>query len=180
MNINITPSAVAVDTAANLLTFIELARDPSKLKAVLDQIKEAQDAAAADVAKAQAIQAEAAEIAAAADKKAAQADSDLTAAQAESQRAAAALAEADAVRASIKTERNEFDGWMAQQREALAADRAKVASDADANKRTAADMFKLSQEIEAREAAAKAAQAAAEALREEYEQKMADLKAMVG
>jgi len=180
MNINITPSAVAVDTAANLLAFLELAKDPSKLKAVVDQIKEAQVAASAEVEKAVAIKAEADKVAEEAEKKAAQASNDLMSARSESARAASAVAEADAVRASAREDRNKFDDWMAVQREALAGDQAKVASDAASLKSRADELSRQAADLVAREQSIADAMAAAEGLRAEYEQKMADLKAMVG
>jgi colicin import membrane protein len=179
MNLSITPSAVAVDTAANLLEFLELARDPAKLKAVISQIKSAQDAAKAEVDKVQSIRDDAAKMSADAEKMAAKATNAAADAAAQAQRAAAAIAEADAAREAMRDERNKFDNWMAGEREALAALRARADSDADANKRVAADLSKQLNALAAKEKSVEEAKAAADAARAEYEQKLASLKAMV-
>ena len=179
MNINITPSAVAVDTAANLLAFLEMAKDPSKLKAVLDQIKSAQDAAAAEAAAAREAKAEADATNAVAQLAAADANAALAKAREESARAAQASADADAVRAAAKAEREKFDNWMAKEREALANDKAKVESVAAANVKRAGELDQREAQADSELASARNLQAAAEKLRVEYEQKIAALKSMI-
>lgn len=179
MNINITPSAVAVDTAANLLSFLEMAKDPSKLKAVLDQIKGAQDAAAAEAQAARDAKADAEKTLAAAQDAAAKASQDLARAREEAARAAQAAADADSVRASVKAERQKFDDWMAGQREGLSADAARVAAEADLNRRRADELAQRAAQVDAAAAAAERAQAAADELRAEYERKVAALKSIV-
>lgn len=179
MNINITPSAVAVDTAANLLAFLEMAKDPSKLKAVLDQIKTAQDAAAAEVKAAEAVKAEASAAARQAEAQKAKASSELAALREESAKAAAASADALAVRDAIKEERKRFDDWMAGQREALDAAKARVAADAAANSLFAQELDSRERALEERDEACSRVTAAAEALRAEYQQKIAALKSMI-
>lgn len=179
MNINITPSAVAVDTAANLLAFLEMAQNPGKLKAVLDQIKSAQAAAAAEAASAQELKDDALKTSKAVQAQADQAAQDTATAREAGARAAQAISEAQAVSDSIKLERQAFDGWMAGEREKLAADRAKTASDAAANAAYAHDLKELLSSAEAKMAEAAAEMRAAEALREEYKQKISALKSMI-
>jgi hypothetical protein len=179
MNINITPSAVAVDTAANLLAFLEMAKDPSKLKAVLDQIKSAQTAAAAEATAAREAKAAAEALNASAQGEAAKAASALAKARDETAKAAQASAEADAMREIAKTERQKFDDWMSAQREALAAAQAKVDAEADGNKKRAASLDAREAQADADLANARNLQAAAEKLRGEYEQKLAALRSMV-
>lgn len=179
MNINITPSAVAVDTAANLLAFLEMAKDPSKLKAVLDQIKTAQDAAAAKVQSAREANESAAKTVAAAQAAAAKASQDLSLAREETAKAAQAAADADAVRASVKAERQKFDDWMAGQREALDAAKARVAADAAANSSFAQELDSRERALAEKDEACSRVTAAAEALRAEYERKIAALKSMI-
>ena len=179
MNINITPSAVAVDTAANLLAFLEMAKDPGKLKAVLDQIKAAQNAAAAEADAVREAKESAAKTMAAAQAAAAQASQDLSRAREEAAKAAQAAADADNVREAARAERQRFDDWMAQQREALAADAARVAADADQNKRNSADVDARAEAARSAFESAERAQHAAEALRAEYERKLAALKSIV-
>lgn len=179
MNINITPSAVAVDTAANLLAFLEMAKDPSKLKAVLDQIKAAQDAAAAEAQAAQLVKVEAEDAAREAEAQKDQASRELSALREESARAASATADAMAMRDSMKEERNKFDTWMAQQREALDAAKARVAADAAANSSFAKELDSRESELAEKDEACSRLTAAAEALRNEYQQKIAALKSMI-
>jgi chromosome segregation ATPase len=179
MNINITPSAVAVDTAANLLAFLEMAKDPSKLKAVLDQIKGAHAAAAAEADEARKAKADAEAANKAAQAAVADAQASLGKARDESAKAAAAMADAESMRESIKTERTKFDDWMAAQRESLSSAQAKVASDADLNAKHSADLDKRAAQVDAELAKAGTLQAAAEKLRAEYEQKIAALKSLV-
>lgn len=179
MNINITPSAVAVDTAANLLAFLEMAREPDKLKAVLDQIKSAQTAAAAEAASAQELKADALKTSKAVQAQADQAAQDAAAAREATARASQAMAEAQSMSDHMRQERQAFDGWMAAEREKLAADRAKVASDAAANAAYAHNLKEMLGSAEAKMAEAAAEMQAAEALREEYKQKISALKSMI-
>ena len=179
MNINITPSAVAVDTAANLLTFIELARDPSKLKAVIDQIKDAQDAAAAEVAAAAEAKAEMQDAVEEMAQSKAQIEKDAAAVASANADIARRIEEANAIAESAKAERVKFDNWMAAEREALANAKASVEAAADQVARRAAALSKAESEIADRFAAADAAMAAANAKGEEFEAKLAGLKAMV-
>lgn len=179
MNINITPSAVAVDTAANLLAFLEMAKDPSKLKAVLDQIKSAQDAAAAEAQAARDAKADAEGTLAAAQAEAARATADLARARDETAKATQAAAEADSVRAAVKAERQKFDDWMADQREALDAAKARVASDAAVNSSFAQELDSRERALAEKDEACSRVTAAAEALRAEYERKIAALKSMI-
>ena len=179
MNINITPSAVAVDTAANLLAFLELAQEPAKLKKVIGQIKSAQDAAAAEAAGAAELKADALKTAKSAQALADQAAQDTATAREAGARAAQAISEAQAVSDSIKMERQAFDGWMAGEREKLAADRAKTASDAAANAAYAHDLKEMLGSAQAKMDEAAAEMQAAEALRDEYKQKISALKSMI-
>jgi hypothetical protein len=179
MNINITPSAVAVDTAANLLAFLEMAKDPSKLKAVLDQIKSAQDAAAAEAKAAMDAKAALQALNAAAQDEASKAAAALARVREESAKVAKAAAEADAMRSDALADRNKFDVWMAGQREALAAAQAKVESDAAGNKRRGEELDRRESQADGEMAKARNFQAAAEALRAEYEQKLSALKSLV-
>lgn len=179
MNINITPSAVAVDTAANLLAFLEMAREPAKLNAVLSQIKAAQDAAAAEAASAQELKDDAVKTANAAQALADKAAQDAASARDATARAAQAMAEAQSMSDHMRQERQAFDGWMAAEREKLAADRAKVASEAAGNAAYAHDLKEMLSSAEAKMADADKAMKAAEALREEYQQKISTLKSMI-
>lgn len=179
MNINITPSAVAVDTAANLLAFLEMAKDPSKLNAVLSQIKTAQDAAAAEAQAAMAAKAEAEAAAREAEAQKAKAAGELSALREETSRAATASAEALAMRDSIKEERNRFDNWMAAEREALDAAKARVVADAAANSSFAQELDSRERALAEKDEACSRVTAAAEALRAEYQQKIAALKSMI-
>jgi len=180
MNIHITPSAVSVDTAANLLTFIELARDPSKLKAVVEQIKTAQEAASKEIEKAKIAQDAADKILAEAEKKEEKASQQLSAARTEAGKAAAAVAEAEAVRGQIAAERNKFDAWMATEREALANAKAVVNAAAEQNNKRDEAFASAEADLAKRVAQAVATQAAAEALQAEYKQKLSALKSVVG
>lgn len=180
MNINITPSAVAVDTAANLLAFLELAKDPGKLKSVIDQIKGAQTAAADEVAAAAEAKAKAAAAAADLDKKQASIDQESAKLKSANADIARKIDEANAISESAKAERVKFDAWMAAEREALTNDKSSVASAADQNGKRADALAREEASLAKRVEQVDAALAAAEAKRAEYEAKLAGLKAMVG
>jgi exonuclease SbcC len=180
MNININPSAVAVDTAANLLEFLELAKDPSKLKAVVGQIKTAQDASAAEAAAAAKaisdLKAAESEIS----KQRAKLDQDSAAQRATLNDLTRKVDEANAISEAAKAERAQLDAWMAAQREALANDQAAVASAADQNDKRAEALARAEGDVSKRMDQVADLEAAALALKADYETKLAGLKAMVG
>ena len=79
----------------------------------------------------------------------------------------------------MRDERNQFDRWMAEQREALNSDKARVESDRVANSRRAEDLQTLEDAANKRVQDAENEIAATKAKRAEYEAKMENLKAMV-
>lgn len=176
---NTTPSVAEIDATMNLLSVLELAKDATKLKSTLQEIKSAQDAAsderkAADEAIAQAKQ-QAAEL----ERQAGLVEQDRAKVKEESTRAFKAAEEVELTREAMRDDRNKFDRWMADQREALAASLAKVESDRVANARRAEDLKAIEDAADRRVKEADAAIAAADARRAEYEAKIASLKAMV-
>lgn len=179
MNINITPSAVAVDTAANLLSFLEMVKDPSKLLVVLDQIKTAQSAAEAQTQEAKKAQADAEALKSAAQAEVAKAADERAKIRDEAIRAANAITESDAVRDAVKGERQRFDQWMAEQREKLSADLAKVNSDSAGNAHRTAELKVLEAAAASREQAADDMLRTADAQRVQYEQKISALKSII-
>jgi len=176
----INPTVAEIDAAVNVLAILEMAKDAGKLKATLQEVKDAQDAAASERA--------------AADKAAA----DLRGLQAEIERENALIAQERAklkqetaqilknneqtelMRAAMRDERERFDRWMAAEREVLDAAKAKVDSDAVANARRAEDLQAIEAAAATRVADAEAAIKAADAKRAEFDAKLANLKAMVG
>jgi hypothetical protein len=180
MMMNTTPSVAEIDATMNLLSVLELAKDATKLKSALQDIKSAQDAAAAERKAADA---------AIATMRAQEADLQVQAGlveqskakvKEESARAFKASEEIELARAGMVDERNTFDRWMAAQREALAADQARVESDRVAVARRAEDLQTIEDAAARKVDEAQAAEKAADAKRAEYEAKLAGLKAMVG
>lgn len=176
----INPTPAEIDSAVNLLSVLELAKDATKLKEALKKIKDEHDAVSA--ARAAAVQ-EASE--------AKQATADLAAKQSRLDSDRAKLKEGMAIlfknneelelaRAAMRGERESFDNWMAAQREALAADRAKVESVAFENKRRAEEAALAMKDADTRMQHAQQLAAEAAAKLRDYESKLAQLKAMVG
>lgn len=176
---SINPTTAEINSAVNLLSVLELAKDATKLKEVLKKIKEEQDAAAASFA---AATEEA--------SRAKQAMAELAAAQSQVDFDRAKLRDGMATlfknnedlelaRADMRRERESFDNWMAAQREALAADKAKVDSVAFENARKAEEAALAMKDANVRMQHAEQLAAEAAAKLREYETKLAQLKAMV-
>lgn len=178
--ISTTPTVAEIDAAINVLSILEMAKDASKLKDALAKIKEAKDEAKAmnDMA-AQKL----------ADISTARRDLDSQQAIIESQQAK--LREANQIhlrnnedlaadRAAMREERDRFDRWMAEERNAVARLRAQAEADKSVNDRRGAELQAEAAQLDKIKADLAAQQRAADALRAEYEQKIASLKAMVG
>lgn len=176
-----TPTAPSeVGQALQWLSVLEMAKDATKLKQALLPLQEAQQAAAEER--------QAADKAIAGAK---QAMSDAASEMAKLEQERARLKEDQArlfkngedieySRAEMVRERTRFDDWMARERELLSAASAKVQSDAATVARRAQECDQRESQAGAELAKARGLQAAAEALRLEYEQKLNNLKAMVG
>ena len=178
--INTTPSAAEIDVAMNLLSVLELAKDATKLKGALQEVKAAQDAASAERKAADQAVTQAKQQAAALEKQAGLVEQDRTKVREESARIFKASEEIELSRDAMREERNRFDRWMAEQREALSADQAKVESDRVANARRAEDLKAVEDTADRHMKEADAAIQAADAKRAEFEAKLSNLKAMVG
>ncbi len=177
---NTTPSVAEIDATMNLLSVLELAKDATKLKGALQEVKAAQDAASAERKAADASIAQMRQQAAELERQAALIGQDRTKVKEESTRIFKASEEIELSRDAMRDERNRFDRWMADQREALAADQAKAESDRVANARRAEDLKAIEDAADRRAKEADAAIKAADAKRAEFEAKLANLKAMVG
>ncbi len=178
--INNTPSVAEIEATMNLLSVLEMAKDAAKLKAALQDIKAAQDAASAERKDADEaigkLQVEKAEL----QTQAGLVEQSKAKAKEDAARAFKASEDIEMIRAAMLEERNSFDRWMAVQREALAADQARVESDRVATARRAEDLQAIEDACARRVTEADAAIKAADAKRAEFEAKLANLKAMVG
>jgi chromosome segregation ATPase len=176
---NVIASPSELESAVSLLSILEMAKDATKLKEALKKIKDAQAAAAEKAREAQAAQEESdRKIAALADRVAEVAERERKAsAEALRVKSNAEFVEAEA--AAIKAERARFDAWMAAEREALAALQAKVQSDAFSNERRASELADLEEAARQRMKDADVAIRTADARAQEYEAKVASLRAMV-
>ena len=176
----INPSVAEIDAAINVLSVLEMAKDATKLKETLQQFKAAEKSAAAErkasEKAAAALDAKAEEI----ERQRALLELDQLKLKDDVARMLKSSAEVSDMRDAMREERNRFDSWMAEQREALAADKARVESDAVANMRRLEDLNAAEKAASDRVRDAEAAIQSAEAKREEYEAKIASLKAMVG
>lgn len=177
--ISTNPSVADIDATMNLLSVLELAKDAAALKKAVSQIKQAQDDAAAERKAADAEIAKAKANAAEVSVQQGLIEQEKARMKEELARMFKTSEELESARVAMRDERNRFDSWMAQQREALAAAQAKVDSDAAANVRRAEDLKAIERAAAAREQAASDALRSADAKRTEYEQKMAALKQMV-
>lgn len=179
MMMNTTPTVAEIDATMNLLSVLELAKDATKLKDALKDIKKAQDAAAAERKKADKslgdLKAKFAEL----DEQAAVIEQERAKIAEETARTLQASKDVEDLRIAMREQRIDFDRWMAQQREVLAAEQARAASDNVANARRAEDLKALEQDAARRAEQADAAKAAAEAKRGEYEAKLENLKQMI-
>lgn len=176
---SVTPNAVEVNAAFNLLTVLEIIKDPSALKANLEQLKQAQDAIAAEREAAEKAKGEADSAAAnAASAKAALAAKEAALAE-QVNTARRRTEEADAVTAASKVERARFDDWMAAEREKLDAQVAAVNARAAENQKQVQELAKAHEDLIAKANDLNRLEAAAEAKKAEYESKLASLKAMV-
>lgn len=180
MMINTTPSVAEIDATMNLLSVLELAKDAGKLKSALQEVKAAQDAASAERAAADKAIAQAKADAIALATQQGQLDQQAAKLKEESAKVFKGSEEVELSREAMREERNRFDRWMAEQREALAGDQARVESDRVANARRAEDLKSIEDAAANRSKAADAAIQAADAKRGEFETKLASLKAMVG
>jgi chromosome segregation ATPase len=179
MMIDTTPSVAEIDATMNLLSVLELAKDATKLKGALQEVKAAQDAASAERKAADASIAQAKQQAAELERQAGLVEQDRAKVKEESTRVFKAAEEVDLTREAMRDDRNKFDRWMADQREGLAASQAKVESDRVANARRAEDLKAIEDSADRRVKEADAAIKAADAKRAEFEAKLAGLKAMV-
>jgi hypothetical protein len=179
MMMNTTPSVAEIDATMNLLSVLELAKDATKLKGALQEVKAAQDAAAAERNAADASIAQAKQQAAELERQASLVEQNRAKVKEESSRAFKASEEIELSREAMRDERNRFDRWMADQREALAADQARVESDRVANARRAEDLKAIEDAADRRVKEADSAIKTADAKRAEFEAKLASLKAMV-
>lgn len=175
----ITPSVAEIDATINVLSILELAKDASKLKDALGTIKAEKDAAAAERKAAQLAKEDIAAAQAALEDQQVQIDRDRAKLKQDQAASLKTSEELEQASVAMREERNRFDRWMAEEREALANLRARVESDAVANKRRAEDLMALEAKAATRERDADAAIAAADAKRAEFEAKLANLKAMV-
>ena len=176
---NTTPSVAEIDATMNLLSVLEMAKDATKLKSALQDIKAAQDAAMAERKAADAAIATAKAQEAALQVQAGLVEQSKAKVKEEAARAFKASEDIELIRAAVLEERNNFDRWMAAQREALAADQARVESDRVVNARRAEDLKAIEDAADRRVKEADSAIKAADAKRAEYEAKLASLKAMV-
>jgi chromosome segregation ATPase len=179
MMMNTNPTAADIDAAINLLSILELAKDATQLKDALKDIKKAQDAAAAERKKADKSLADLKAKFAELDEQTAVIEQERAKLAIETARTLQASKDVDDMRVAMREQRIDFDRWMAQQREKLAADEARVASDSVANARRAEDLKTLEDEAARRADRADAAKAAADAKREEFEAKLENLKQMI-
>lgn len=177
---NTIPSAAEIDATMNLLSVLELAKDATKLKEALQEVKSAQDAASAERKGADEAIAQAKQQAAELDRQAGLVEQDRAKVKEESAKAFKASEEIELSREAMRDDRNKFDRWMADQREVLAANLAKIESDRVANARRAEDLKAIEDAADRRVKEADAAIKAADAKRAEYEAKLSNLKAMVG
>jgi chromosome segregation ATPase len=173
------PSVAEIDATINFLSVLEMAKDSAKLKAALNELKAEQD----DLADAQKKHDNAARKANDAAKKAEDAAAKALAAQAKADddiaKVAKGLADLENERVAMREERNQFDRWMAAERDALSKRQAEVESKAVLNTRAEEEMAKRASAVGAAEAKLANAIAAADAKREEYEAKLASLKEMI-
>jgi len=175
-----TPTAPSeVGQALQWLSVLEMAKDATKLKQALLPLQEAQQAAADERQ--------------AADKdiaEAKQAMSEVASEMAKLQQERARMKEDQArlfknsedieySRAEMVRERTKFDDWMARERELLSAASAKVQSDAAAVARRAQECDQRESQADAELARARGLQAAADAMRLDYEHKIAALKSII-
>jgi len=178
--INTTPSAAEIDATMNLLSVLELAKDATRLKGALQEVKAAQDAASAERKAADDAIAQAKQQAAEIERQAGLIEQDRAKVKEETAKAFKASEEIALSREAMRADRNNFDRWMADQREVLAANMAKIESDRVANARRAEDLKAIEDAADRRMKEADAAIKAADAKRAEYEAKLSNLKAMVG
>ncbi len=176
---NTTPSVAEIEATMNLLSVLELAKDATKLKGALQEIKSAQDAASAERKAADEAIAQSKKQAADLEKQAGLVEQDRAKCKEESARVFKSAEEVELSREAMRDDRNKFDRWMAEQREALAADQAKVEADRVANARRAEDLKAIEDAAARRVSEADAAIRAADAKRAEFETKLANLKSMV-
>ncbi len=177
--IDTTPSVAEIDATMNLLSVLELAKDATKLKGALQEVKAAQDAASAERKAADAAIAQAKKQAAELERQAGLVEQDRAKVKEEYAKAFKASEEIELSRNAMRDDRNKFDRWMADEREQLAASQAKVESDRVANARRAEDFKAVEDAANLRVKEADAAIKAADAKRAEFEAKLAGLKAMV-
>ena len=177
---NIKPLAAEIDAAVNVLSVLEMAKDASKIKATLQGVKEAQQEAARERAAAEKAIVDLCKERAQLDDQRKDLDAQAAKVREESARAFKNAEDVELSRVAMRNERDRFDKWMADQREALNAQIAKVQSDAVANERRHAELQEAKADAATRAAEAVAAIKAADARRAEYENKLSSLKAMVG
>ena len=176
---NINPTVAEIDATMNLLSVLELAKDATKLKGVLQQVKDAQDAAADERKAADASISQAKSQTAALARQEGLLEQEKAKVKEESAKVFKAAEEIELDRTAMRGERNQFDRWMAEQRESLAAEKARVESDRVANARRAEDLKAIEDAAGRRVQEADAAIKAADAKRAEFEAKLANLKSMV-
>lgn len=177
--ISTTPTVAEIDATINLLSILELAKDASKLKEALGGIKSAHDAVKADMAALDKLKAEVIKTQANVSVLQGRLDADREKLRVENQAHIRNCEALEQDRAAIKSEREKFDAWMAGEREKLAADLAKVASDRAAIENRAKELDAVRDNVAKQAMDAMRAQEAADAVRAEYETRMTALKAMV-
>lgn len=175
----INPTVAEIDAAVNVLAILEMAKDAGKLKAALQEVKDAQAAAATERAEADKALASLKAVEASLERDRALLEQERAKLKEESARVFKASGDVELDRAAMREERNNFDRWMAGEREAIAAARAKADSDAVANQRRAEEIASVEESAAARVRDAEAAIRAADAKRAEYEAKIDSLKKMV-
>jgi hypothetical protein len=180
MMMNTTPSVAEIDATMSLLSVLELAKDAAKLKKALQEIKAAQDAASAERNAADEAIAQTNRQAAELQVEFGLLEQGRVKVKEETARALKASEDIELSREAMRDDRNKFDRWMADQREALVAEQAKVESTRVANARRAEDLKAIEDAADRRVKEADAAIKAADAKRAEYEAKLSNLKAMVG
>jgi chromosome segregation ATPase len=177
--ISTTPTVAEINAAIDFLTILEMAKDAKKLKDSLAQIQQAQSALADEAASANKAKAEAEAAVSKAQKKSDEIETKL-----------AKLDEANRLhirntedlaneRAAMRDERSRFDEWMAKEREELDRVKSVVSSQASQNNLRSSSLDARAAELDKRADNLARLEEAAQAMKAEYEQKVANLKQFI-
>jgi chromosome segregation ATPase len=173
------PSVAEIDATINFLSVLEMAKDAAKLKGALASLKDAQTA----LAQQEKESTEAAKRAEAAQKRSETAANKVASEQAKLEREREALAKStqdiEDSYAAMKAQRNDFDRWMAEERDKLSRQQALVTSEQVMLERAKDQLAQREAELSKEREAVQIELAAASEKRIELEAKLAGLKAMV-